>query len=422
MAILCLSLLLPGPAIAQDMPYAREVVQTLASESFQGRGYVGYGNKRAAEYMCSQFEQIGLKPLKKSYIQPFTTPVNTFPGKMELTLDGSEKTPGIDFLIDAGSPGIQGTYHTVTLTIEQMLDLNRLTAQLKTASGKFLVIPAYNKDDYSKEQQSQIADVINFVKYGKDCPAAGSIVCTNDKLTWDASTTRSLKPSFTIVNDSTHLNIQEVKVDVENTFIPKFESQNIIGYTEGENPDSLIVFVAHYDHIGMMGESTIFPGANDNASGVAMLLNMAKYYQTKKPKYNMVFIAFGGEELGLVGSKYFVEHPLFKLSKIKFLINFDLAGTGEEGIQVVNGKQYKDRFDRLVEINKDHNLLAQVKIRGEACNSDHCLFYMKKVPCFFIYTLGGIKAYHDVFDKSETLPLTEFEDYFKLVTLFVNGL
>jgi aminopeptidase YwaD len=66
--------------------------------------------------------------------------------------------------------------------------------------------------------------------------------------------------------------------------------------------------------------------------------------------------------------------------------------------------------------------LKQIKIRGEACNSDHCLFHQKGVPCFFIYTLGGIQAYHDIYDRAETLPLTEYEDYFKLLVSFIKSL
>jgi aminopeptidase YwaD len=71
-------------------------------------------------------------------------------------------------------------------------------------------------------------------------------------------------------------------------------------------------------------------------------------------------------------------------------------------------------------INAEKRLVKQIKNRGEACNSDHCMFYKKGVPCFFIYTLGGIQAYHDVHDKAETLPLTDFEDYFKLIVEFIN--
>ena len=87
-----------------------------------------------------------------------------------------------------------------------------------------------------------------------------------------------------------------------------------------------------------MGKDVYFPGANDNASGVAMLLNLANYYSKKEnqPKCSIAFIAFAGEEAGLLGSKYFSEHPLIPLNKMKFLVNLDLLGTGDEGMMVVN--------------------------------------------------------------------------------------
>ena len=135
-----------------------------------------------------------------------------------------------------------------------------------------------------------------------------------------------------------------------------------------------------------------------------------------------MFIAFGGEEIGLLGSKYFTENPVLTLSKIKFLLNFDLAGTGDEGIKVVNGTEFPKEFNLLKSINKQHDLLKDVFSRGSACNSDHCYFYKKGVPSFFIYTLGGIKAYHDIYDKYETLPFTFFEEYSKLTHLFINKL
>lgn len=419
---LYLSIFLACTSYGQDLSYAKEVVKTLASDDFHGRGYVSSGDKIAANYIRSEFEKIGLAAFKKSYFQKFSTSVNTFPADMTLSLNGSMKVAGAEYLIEPGSSSIKGAFETIILTAEDINDKNTLGQKLRSASGKFVVIPPYNKDDFTKEELKLITDVIGFLKFHPDNPASGSILFTTDKLTWGGATSLNSKPSFTVVADSVQEPIEKVVVNVKNKFFDKYQSQNVIGYIEGENTDSLVVLIAHYDHLGKMGSEAIFPGANDNASGIAMLLSLAKYYKIKKPKYTTAFIAFGGEELGLLGAKHFVENPLFKLSQIKFLLNFDISGTGDEGIQVVNGKIHKDKFDRLVEINTEQKLLEQVKIRGEACNSDHCMFHMQNVPCFFIYTLGGIQAYHDIYDRSETLPLTEFEDYFKLMTQFVDEL
>jgi Zn-dependent M28 family amino/carboxypeptidase len=210
-------------------------------------------------------------------------------------------------------------------------------------------------------------------------------------------------------------------VQIENKFVPVFKSQNICGFFPGtEKKDSFIVFTAHYDHLGGMGSQTFFPGANDNASGVSMLLQLVRYYKEHPPKYNIAFVFFAGEEAGLVGSKFFTENPLIPLGKIKFLVNLDLLGTGDEGITVVNATEFKREFEILKSINTEKKLLALVKPRGKAANSDHYWFSEKGVKCFFIYTMGGIKAYHDVYDISKTLPLTKYKEVFQLLTEFVN--
>lgn len=422
-AFLLITLLLPCLGISQDLSYAKEIVKQLTSESFYGRGYVSGGDKIAADYISDEFKKIGLKSFKRDYFQKFTTPVNSFPSTMELSLNGNSKVPGADYLVEPGSPGVKGEFSTVIISVADMFDREALSAKLRSATGKFIVVPTYHRDDYSKEDQKQIQGVLNFLRYHQDNPAAGSIIFTSDKLTWSVSTRVDAKPSFTVfTNDDQSQAVEQVTVNIKNKFLKQHKTQNVIGYVEGKSADSLIVLTAHYDHLGMMGSEAMFPGANDNASGIAMLLSLARHYQTNKPKYNTVFMAFAAEELGLLGAKHFVENPLFTLASIKFLINFDISGTGDDGIQVVNGKLYRDKFDKLVSINEEQGLLAQVKIRGEACNSDHCMFHQKKVPGFYIYTLGGIQAYHDIYDRSETLPLTEFEDYFKLIREFIGGL
>ena len=97
-------------------------------------------------------------------------------------------------------------------------------------------------------------------------------------------------------------------------------------------------------------------------------------------------------------------------------------GTGDEGITVVNGLLHKKQFKQLTSINKKQEYLSKIKIRGRAANSDHYWFSQLGIPSFFIYTLGGIKAYHDVYDRSETLPMSEFNDLFHLLIDFIEAI
>jgi Zn-dependent M28 family amino/carboxypeptidase len=111
------------------------------------------------------------------------------------------------------------------------------------------------------------------------------------------------------------------------------------------------------------------------------------------------------------------------LKKIKFLINLDLLGTGDDGIMVVNGAIHEKEFEVLNTINAEKKLVKDIRKRGKAKNSDHYWFTEAGVPAFFIYTLGGKTTYyHDVMDKAETLPLTDYMDVMTLIELFVEKL
>ena len=130
---------------------------------------------------------------------------------------------------------------------------------------------------------------------------------------------------------------------------------------------------------------------------------------------NVMFVAFAGEEAGLLGSKHFVDAPLFKLKKIKFLVNLDIMGSGEDGITAVNATLFPEQFNILENINAEKEYLTKIKKRGPAMNSDHYWFTEKGVPAFFIYTMGPNKHYHDIFDKYENLSFQEYDDITSLL-------
>lgn len=214
---------------------------------------------------------------------------------------------------------------------------------------------------------------------------------------------------------------REVYIHLESVLVDRYVTQNVIGYFPGKTkPDSFLVFAAHYDHLGHMGAATYFPGANDNAAGVSMLLQLACFFGSNKPDYSIAFIAFGAEETGLQGSKYYVSNPLFRLEKIKLLINLDLVGTGDDGLMVVNAKQQQKAYHTLAGMNNDKKFVQEIRSRDNAPNSDHFPFTQKHVPAIFIYGLGGIQAYHDIYDIPRTLPLTAYKNIFRLLVAFAG--
>jgi aminopeptidase YwaD len=358
---------------AQQLAFGKSIVDTLTNPYFWGRGYTNDGMKKAADFLSDKFKSYGLGAMDgKNYQQGFTYPVNTFPGKMEVNIDGKQLEPGKDFIVSAESRG-------------------------NKASGKL-------------EQM----DSIQFINRSDMV-----VVKLQDKLTMSVSQEAAPYTLIEVDKKVVGTHPEKFKINIENDFIKKFKAANVCAMVKGTAmPDSFIFITAHYDHLGGLGKDTYFPGANDNASGISLLLNLAQYYAKNPQRYSIGFICFAGEEAGLLGSKFYTENPLLPLKKIRFLINTDLAGTGEEGITVVNATEFPKEFALMQQINKDNNLLAAVNARGKAANSDHYFFTEKGVPAFFFYTLGGIKAYHDVFDKAATLPLNEHEDLFKLIIHF----
>lgn len=406
---------------AQYQEYAKKVVQILASDSLAGRGYVHDGDKKAAQFIQSEFQKFGVTPVLESYFQSFVIPVNTFPDSIFLSINDQAFKVGVDYHIMPGSPSISGTFDIVYLSAEELFDQELFIGKVRQSIGKALVIEEPLDSEMDNEKRDVWKQIEQFLMRHPNNPAAITVILTEDKLTWFGSQFEDPTPTIRFKKDRFPSDRAKITIELQNQFISDYQTQNVVGKIDGVNEDSTIVIMAHYDHFGMMGQA-IFPGANDNASGVAMLLSLAKYYSEVKPAYTLIFAAFGAEELGLIGSKFFVENPPIDLSVIKFILNFDIAGTGDDGIQVVNGSVYREEFERLVELNSEYNLLPNVKIRGAACNSDHCNFDHLNIPSFYMYTLGGIQAYHDIYDRAETLPLTEFQDYHTFITKFIESL
>ena len=413
--------------LCQDVEYARRIIRDLASPGMYGRGYVKKGDYKAAMYISKEFKSIGLEKTYRRYLQPFSISVNTFPGKVQLYLNNQLMIPAKDYLVSPESHSAEGKFITYPVRYSDLIYGENWLKIIGESSDKFIVIDKTLPDVeiLKKEDEERIREILRFMKMHPEYPAAGTLIVTNEKLTWSGSTIEGSKP-FVILNTELPLTeIKTVEIKIKNTFYQAYQTYNIIGLLPGKlYPDSFIVFTAHYDHLGCMGRETCFPGANDNASGIAMLLNLAKYYSMEEniPDYSMAFLALGAEEMGLLGAEYYTENPVFPLDRISFLINIDLAGNGEEGITVVNGSVYPGKFELLKRINETNLFLPQVKTRGVACNSDHCRFHEKSVPCFFIYTMGGSTAYHDIFDTPDSLPLKAFENYFLLLKSFTNSL
>jgi aminopeptidase YwaD len=393
----------------------RRITQRLCSPEMHGRGYVNMGDSIAAAFIANEFQVIGIEPLKGGYFQEFEHTVNTFPGAMSLRYSQKRLTPGVHFMVDPSSSGVEATLKPKRVPIETILNQEELALEIRRINkDKELNCIAL---DFSKATGDTLKKIAGLSKeIAKFLPV---IEITNQKFTWSVSNERLPNPLI-LIQDSVYQDGQNLKTDIQTNLWEGYTSRNVIAFLPGtKGAKKTIVFTAHYDHLGRMGELTYFPGANDNASGTAMLLTLAKYFKEHPVNVNILFIAFAGEEAGLLGSEHFVNHPTFPLKKMNFLVNLDIMGSGEEGITVVNATLFADQFKLLQEINTEKGLLTQVKSRGPAQNSDHYWFTEKGVPAFFIYTMGSNKNYHDVFDTYENLTFSEYNDITTLLAEFV---
>lgn len=189
---------------------------------------------------------------------------------------------------------------------------------------------------------------------------------------------------------------------------------NVIGVIDGDGPnaDETIVVGAHYDHVGRGGANSLAPGsteihngADDNASGATTLIELARRFgelaKTKKPGRRLVFIAFTGEELGLLGSARYVKYPVFPLDKTVAMLNMDMVGRLKEDKLIVYGTKTSSNWE--TELNQ-FNSTTQFKLvfKPEGFGpSDHSSFYAKKIPVLHFFT-GEHSDYHrpsDDWDK-----------------------
>lgn len=374
--LLLLFIVLADTVCAQDPLTVRrnasKIVSDLTASEMHGRGYVNDGDRLAASYIVSKLKEFGVSCFKEGMEQGFQFPVNSFPGEMSVVVDGKGLEPGVDYIVHPSSGGVQGSFSVERFSLKEFVE-GAPALDVTSFVGKALLLDIPDtKDKDSLVLYQAITEMLM---------DSSPLIQLKGKLTWSVSQKASKYPLIEVLSDAWPDSVRYVDLDIENLFIPEHYTTNVIGYIKGKKKKKeYMVISAHYDHLGRMGRDAYFPGANDNASGIAMLLSLARYYSQNPPDRTVVFMAFAGEEAGLVGSHYYIDHPLFDLERIRFLLNLDILGTGDDGIMVVNASKEKDEYDQLVRINDRTDRLPAVKKRGPACNSDHCAFVGKRSP------------------------------------------
>lgn len=401
----------------QDINYARQQLKILTSPEFHGRGYVLKGDEIVARYLANEFGKFHLNSFGNDYYQPYNFQINTFPGAMDVRIDGQEMVPGVDFLVYPTSSGVRGNFEIEILDSTLFQHGFTISDFIKRDfSYKFMMLDTvgWNKEKVRK----QTFDIVfmNMIN------AAGVMLVTDNVLVHSVAQYCVNYCLLIVKRGAIKNHPKSIKLKIKSNYL-RHKANNLIGFIPG-NTDTFVVITAHYDHLGMMGLKTYFPGANDNASGTSMLLDFARDFSSRnnKPKYTIAFMLFSGEEAGLLGSAYYTENPLFPLAKIKLLVNLDMVGGGSGGINVNNGNVYPDKFHKLDSLNKSLNLNLRLRSKGVSSASDHYLFHVKKVPVLYFSTEAKELSYHAVDDNYEALPFTVYENLYKLIDAYLKTL
>ena len=398
---------------AQDMVHYKRVVKELSSAKYQGRGYARGGANKAGKFLRKEFAKAGADEV---ICQPFVLDINTFPGKMKLSVDGKKMIPGVDFTMREFAPGFRGTF-----PIYYIDTLNYNSEKIFSD----LSLPE-NKDAFV------VCDFMFSYKHGADfkrlqskdgAPNAGIIFTWDEPLKFYKAYGERVgdKPVMWVPHRFPK-DARTLTAAIENKFLDDYECFNVIAKVEGRRHDSCYVFTAHYDHLGNLGRRVYYAGANDNASGTAAIVTFAAYYAKNRPEYDMYFIAFSGEDAYLRGSEWYVDHPVVPLGSIRYRFNIDMIGDNNP-VQYCEVSDEGMRGYALFEKINDEADYFKALNRGKlAGNSDHYPFAVRHVPCIFLENEEGdtFKYYHTIHDTWENAVFDSYEPVFRLVRDFIE--
>jgi hypothetical protein len=209
-------------------------------------------------------------------------------------------------------------------------------------------------------------------------------------------------------------------------------ANNVIGFLDNQAATTIIIG-AHYDHLGLHGQTSsldanpqnkIHNGADDNASGVAGVIELARYLSTnsKKEKNNFLFLCFSGEELGLLGSKYFTDNSPVSLTTVNYMINMDMIGRLDPQTKslLVHGTGTSPAWEPLLKKLATENLSIKTDSSGTG-PSDHTSFYLKDIPVLHFFT-GSHSDYHKPSDDWEKVNLAGEVEVLKLIAKIIDDL
>jgi aminopeptidase YwaD len=398
-------------------------ISTLASDEYQGRETGTQGEELAMNYVLSQFKEGGLKSKgEKGFIQEFSFTEGANIGKStQLYINSKAFKLNEDFYpLQYSGNGIFIGY-TVKVgygIYSPQLNRDDYNGKVNIAK-KIFVIESSSPDGNDPHGKFGDYDLGQRVSYAVSRGAAGVIFINSDTTADDPKAdfmhkfTSSTVPVVFAKGEAARMLKNDVITNcVVGATIEKIEKKghNVIGYVNN-HAATTVVIGAHYDHLGMGGESSLYRGApaihhgaDDNASGTAALIEVARYLRGKSGQTNnYLFIAFSGEEKGLLGSNYFVKHPTIDFKSVNYMINMDMVGRikPDEPALIINGVGTSPLWKNVIDTAGMNDLRIKTTQSGIG-PSDQTSFYLDSIPVLFFFS-GTHSDYHKPSDVESNI-------------------
>lgn len=393
-------------------------IYVLASDSLEGREAGTAGERKAADYIKLRMQEIGLKPMfNGSFFQEVPFSGELIAGKNNTMVFGQKVLElGKDFfaLPNTGNANVLAPLVYAAFGIEGVEGFNNYEG-LGNVAGKVVLLEYYSPEGFEEKlginSREALASKLELaIKKG----AAGIIL--GNSMAWRTDPRISLRMNVpreeipivyaaaevfeTLKNNSG----AEIKLATE-LERDMHVGINVAGYWDN-GAETTVIIGGHYDHLGFggagsrsPGEQVIHPGADDNASGTAGVLEAARFLvNSDLKKHNYIFIAFSVEEKGLIGSRFFADSDAYDMGKVNYMLNFDMLGRLNDYSLALIGTGTTPSWDAAIDqAAPDHFIIR--KSPGGLGGSDHTAFYMKNIPVLFFFT--GI---HDDYHRPDDTP------------------
>lgn len=406
----------------ESMTQLRQHVNYLASDELMGRKPGTKGAIMARNYIANEFKKADLIPwLEKGYYQQFQVPRAVEVNKAQTLLIVN----GANLLLNevfypvkySANASAEGETEYVSYGIESD-EPDRDDINDRKVEGAIAVMEIGSPDGIHPHSEflayhDLYARIENLQKKGA---RAVILVDTEEQTKDPAATYNKLNaaqiPVVFVADAQLAKSLRsgaKVKMAVEQK-AKTSEAFNVLGYLNN-NAERTVVIGAHYDHLGLGGESSLYRteepeihnGADDNASGTAALIELAHFLNSSDSaqlrRVNYLFIAFSGEEMGLLGSNYFVKNPGRQIDFL-YMLNMDMVGRMEESKLQVNGTGTSPAWEEVLESIECN--VEMVFSESGVGPSDHSSFYYQKVPALHFFT-GTHTDYHKPTDDAEKI-------------------